>query len=239
MDGPNVLLRFPGLESRTTNAFRWALLSRARAAGLEPDYISAVMHLESGYRPNIQNLQGAPALGLVQFWRDFFPSVAKKAGQPKAKWNSLRTSTALQQIPFVVANFTGKGLGADSTPTDYYMANLMPAFVGKPPDFELGALDSPEVLPGTGLSKGAVFRENAGLDRDGDGTITVSDVGALMENAVAAAQSRPPVEVHPVRLKIPPLNAKPPGRSSVGVAYLFVAGILLGGAYAWTAHKTK
>lgn len=195
------LLRFPGFETRTTNADRWALIELARAKGLEPNYIAAVMYSESGFRPNVKGR--APALGLIQFWRDFFPSVASKAGQPGARWEWLRHSSVLQQLPFVVANFTGKGLRAGSGPGDYYMANFMPAFVNKPDDFVMGEEGSDETI--AGMRSGKVYEQNAGLDRNGDGVITPGDVKQHIREIVDAARGRPPLEVHLEEVDIPPL----------------------------------
>jgi len=210
------MLDVPGLRDRTDNAFRWALFERATAAGLNPSYIAAVIRLESNFDPNVQNALGAPALGLVQFWKTFFTGVARKAGQPRARWEDLRTSTALQQIPFVIANFTGKRLGPSSTPGDYYMANFMPAFVGRPPNFVLGEKDSTERLPGTNLEKGKVYAQNFGLDADGDGRITVGDVGAKIGRIVAQAEASPPLELEPEPVDIPPLAEPAPDTSSGG-----------------------
>lgn len=210
------MLNIPGLEARTDNAFRWALLEQAQAAGLEPSMLAAVMRIESNFDPNIRNQLGAPAMGLIQFWKSFFTSVARKAGQPKARWEDLETSTALQQVPFVIAAFTGKRLSRSSSPTDYYMANFLPSFVGQPADFVLGEQGSSERLQGTSLAKSKIYEQNAGLDADGDGKITVGDVGAKINAVVDAARSKPPLEVTPEPMDIPPLVAPAPGSSSPG-----------------------
>lgn len=191
------LMNIPGLASRTDNAFRWALLVGSERFGFNPNYIAAVMRLESNFDPNIQNLQGAPALGLIQFWKSFFPPVAAKAGFPNTTWEDLRHMSAVEQLPFVFASFKGKGLNASSSPTDYYMANFMPAFVGKPDSFVLGEKDSDEFVPGTQLRKSKVYDQNFGLDSDGDGVITVGDVGAKITSIVNAARGKPPIEVVP------------------------------------------
>lgn len=190
------LLDFPGLAS-TSPQFRETLAASALRAGLNPNYISAVMSLESGYDPNVQNFQGAPALGLIQFWRDYFPAVARRAGQPEVTWEDLRSMTASDQVPFVIAFFRASklpGLGSRATPTDYYMTAFLPAFVGRDPSFVLGREGSQETLA-PGLSLGAVYAQNKGLDVNGDGLITVGDVGAKIERRVEAAREKPRVVV--------------------------------------------
>jgi soluble lytic murein transglycosylase-like protein len=62
------LLDFPGLRS-TTPRFREQLVALTRARQLDPDKVSAIISLESRYKPNVQNRQGASALGLIQFMR--------------------------------------------------------------------------------------------------------------------------------------------------------------------------
>jgi len=210
------LLAVPGLQ-RTTNRFRWALVNGAEKRGLNPSYIAAVISLESGFRPNIRNQQGAPAMGLLQFWRDSFPPLARKVGQPDAQWEDLARSSALQQVPFVLAAFQGRKL---ATPTDYYVANFLPVAVGKPADFELGREGSEDQLEGTHLSKGAVYRQNAGLDANGDGVITVSDVGSLIEGTVDQARARPPIQVTPEPVAIPSLHS---GTAAMRFGWLLVA----------------
>jgi hypothetical protein len=189
------MLDIAGLATRTSNAFRWALIVGADKHGFNPSYLAAVMRLESNFDPNVQNHQGAPALGLIQFWKTFFPQVARSAGRPSAQWEDLRTMSAIDQLPFVFAAFRGKGLTPSSSPTDYYMANFLPAFVGRPDDFVLGEQGSSELLSGTSLSKGKIYEQNAGLDANRDGVITVGDVGTKINQVVAAAEARPPLEV--------------------------------------------
>lgn len=187
------MLDVVGLQARTDNAFRSSLFSRATESDLNPDYIAAVMALESGFDPNVQNKGGAPALGLIQFWRDYFPQIAARAGRPDVQWDALRSMSAVDQVPFVIAYYQGTRVSRESSPTDYYMATFMPAFVGKPPSFELGRRDSTEQI--AGLSKAKVYAQNAGLDSDRDGSITVGDVGKKIESIVATARQRPRVSV--------------------------------------------
>jgi len=213
------MLDIAGLRSRTTPKFRAELYRQSTERGLNPSFIAAVIRVESNFDPNIQNLGGAPALGLVQFWRDFFPSVAARAGSPNTKWDELRTMSAVRQVPFVVAVFSPQSRRLES-PTDYYIANFLPSMVGKPRSTILGKRDSQEKLPGTNLSLGKIYKANPGFDRDGDGKFTLGDVGSTVESVVADARQRPPVNV----------DLESNGNSSL-LALLGAA--LLGGAYLW------
>lgn len=204
---------------RTTDGFRRALIDQAKEAGLNADYIAAVISVESGFRANIQNLGGAPALGLIQFWRDYWAPIAKRAGRPDVKWEELRTMSAEEQVPFVLAYYKGTKLprlGGSATPGDYYMATFMPAFVGKPESFVLGRKGSTERL--AGLNMGKVYAQNKGLDVDGDGEITVGDVGRKVTTAYGKASRLARIEV--------PEKAKP-GGTRLGLFFCPSCGSLL------------
>lgn len=188
------LLDFPRLRERTDNAFRAALIRQAEAAALNADNIAAVISIESGFLPNIQNSQGHNMLGLIQFWRDGFPAVAKRAGM-KVKWEDLRTMSAAEQVPLVIAYYQGTRVNADSSPTDYYVATFMPVFVGRPGSMVLAKLNSKEVIPGTTRTQGAYYAANVSLDWDRDGKITIDDITARMNSLMGPAQQRPRVLV--------------------------------------------
>lgn len=187
------LLAVSGLE-KTNDAFRRALVRGSLARGYDPSFIAAVISNESGFDPNVQNRLGAPALGLLQFWRDYFPAIARRAGM-RVTWEDLRHLSAIEQLPLVFAYFDGtrlSSLGAAATPTDYYMATFLPALVGAPRDRVLGERDAAGPLPGTGLSLDKLYRQNPGFDHDGDGRFTVADVGRKVELALSRARGREP-----------------------------------------------
>jgi hypothetical protein len=200
------LLNVPGLEQRTDNAFRAELVERSRIAGYNPDYLAAVISFESGFDANVQNRGGSPALGLIQFWRDYFPPVAKRAGMDVV-WEDLRRLTAREQLPLVFAYMqgTGRKITAVSPVRDYYLNVFLPAAVGKSESFVIGEKGSTETL--WGLSKGRLYDQNAGFDADRDGRYTVGDVARKIERLVADAEKRPRV---PVDLGAP--DTMPPAR---------------------------
>jgi hypothetical protein len=195
------LLDIAGLRDRTTPRFRYELWRQASEAGLNPSYIAAVMRLESNFDPNIQNKGGAPALGLLQFWRDYFPAVVARAARARpelagVQWEDLRRLDAVTQIPLVISYFEGvPALHVQSTPTDYYVATFMPRFVGYPSSTVLGRKGSDEFVSGTKLKLGTVYAQNAGLDVDKDGVITVGDIGRKVESVVSDAKKRAPIQV--------------------------------------------
>src|SRR3990172_5143706 len=109
------LLDIAGLRERTTNDFRSPLIQLSNAHGLNPSFIAAVMSYESGFDPNIPNGRGAPALGLIQFWKSYFPGVAKLAESlfpsytvPGRTWDDLWRMTAVEELPYVIAFYVQK-----------------------------------------------------------------------------------------------------------------------------------
>lgn len=213
------LLNVPGLEARTDNAFRAELVRRSLLAGYNPDYVAAVISFESGFDANVQNKGGAPALGLIQFWRDFFPPLAAAAGMPHVQWDDLRRMSAIEQLPLVFKYLqqSGPKLKASSPVGDYYLTVFMPAAVGRPADFELGKRGSDETV--FGLRKSRVYDQNAGLDADRDGRITVGDVTRKIDGLVAGARQRSRISVD---LGGPSV---PPAAPSSGAPPMLIAGV--------------
>ncbi len=187
------LLDFPGLRS-TTPRFREQLVALTRARQLDPDKVSAIISLESRYKPNVQNRQGASALGLIQFMRKYFPPIALAAGM-QVSWEDLRTLTAEEQIPLVLAYFRLAGLTPHSSPTDYVVATFLPTQIGKPLGTVIARKDSAEYLPGTKLFLGTIYAWNSQLDTDNDGQITIRDLHDRVSTLFWDAERKPRVEV--------------------------------------------
>lgn len=207
------LLDVGGLSTKTDAAYRVAIYEQCRAAKLNPDFVNACVALESGYRPNVQNAGGAPALGALQFWRDFWPDLARRAGFTGLPWDSLRTLSLADQVPFIVAYFLGTPVAgrSDLTAGDYYAATVLPALVGAPLTWVVGIKGSTDPLrtpsgANTGLSLGKIYEQNAGLDRNGDGQITLGEIEKLARGLYDAALELPPVPVYSVSPGPAPLS---------------------------------
>lgn len=207
------LANVPGLK-RTSPWFRWALVQIGKALTVNPDFLATVISAESGFDPHAVNLQclkqGKPpsacATGLIQF----MPRTAERLG---TSTDELRGMSAENQL-FYVEKFYRPFAGKLLTVGDAFMATFMPEHAGQPDDFVLFAEGS----------KG--YEQNAGLDRNKSGTITVGDVTAGAVARLASASGRVDVpEQEPRR----PMAAK----TSKGLLWkLGLATIVLGGA-AW------
>jgi hypothetical protein len=118
------------------------------------------MKQESGVNPKARN-KSSGATGLIQF----MPDTARSLGTTT---DDLMNMTAVEQLDYVYKYFKMTGVG-DGSLGDLYMAVFMPKFVGAKDDTVLGQ-------SGAAGFSGKVFAQNAGLDRNKDGAITVADV---------------------------------------------------------------
>ncbi len=163
---------------QTSSAFQSALAEMALSIGLDPSYIAAVMKVETGgtFSPSIQN-PFTSATGLIQF----MPATARAMG---TSVDELKRMSAVGQLEYVKRFFRPYlPRIRPHVPGDYYLAVFMPAYIGRDPDTIL-------------FSSGETgYAQNAGLDRNGDGFITVGDVTGTVDGVVAAALTRPPLDV--------------------------------------------
>ena len=145
--------------------FKKKLEKVASALGVKSSDLLAIMKQESGVNPQAVN-PTSNARGLIQF----MPSTARMLGTTV---DEIYKMDGVQQLDYVYKYFKMTGVG-DGSLGDLYMAVFMPKYVGYPDNFILGGSG----LPGFA---GKVYAQNAGLDRNRDGTITVADV----KNSVA------------------------------------------------------
>ena len=137
----------------------------------------AVMSFESGgtFDPAQKNIgydgtpeTGSGATGLIQF----MPDTAKELG---TSTNELAGMTRTEQLKYVDKHFANKGIEGGNL-DDLYMSILFPVAVGKPDDF---------VLFGKGAIAGytgTAYTQNAGLDKNGDGSITKAEAAAKVRS---------------------------------------------------------
>lgn len=122
------------------------------------------------FSPSIKNKAGSGATGLIQF----MPATARSLGTTV---EALAKMTVVEQLNYVYKYFRPfkgrlRGLG------DLYMAILWPAAVGKPDSFALWDR----------ASRPTTYRQNAGLDVNGDKVITRGE--ALTKVRERAAKGR-------------------------------------------------
>lgn len=201
------LLAVPKLET-TTPSFRQALVRRSLAAGLDPNFVAAAISYESGFNPRAKN-PGSSATGILQWIAPIFPEVARYVGS-SVTHADLPNLSAEEQLPFVIGYFQMKGVHklSNARATDYYMAVLLPAFVGYAGTKVLARRGDTNPLTtasgkSVGISLDTMYVKNPSFDREGKGFYTVADVGRTIENLVAGARGRAPVLV-PFPVAAPP-----------------------------------
>jgi hypothetical protein len=137
-----------------------AIEQRLRMA---PGSLLAVMRFETGgtFDPAEKNRAGSGATGLIQF----MPSTAKSLG---TSTDALAKMSAEDQMEYVEKYFQPYK-GKLGTLKDAYMAVLYPKAIGKPEWYPL-------------FSSGTkAYEQNAGLDRDKKGMVTVGDAVARVQ----------------------------------------------------------
>lgn len=140
--------------------FKAKLEKVAQKLGTTSHALLAVMKQESGVDPQARN-KHSNATGLIQF----MPDTARRLG---TSVEDLYSMDAVQQLDYVYKYYSMTGVG-DGSVGDLYMATFMPKYIGYPDNHILGR-------SGENGFGGKVYAQNAGLDRNRDGTITVGDV---------------------------------------------------------------
>ncbi len=172
------MLDIVGLRANTSSGFRSALAEMSLGLGLDPSFIAACMAIETGhtYSPRIRN-PFTGATGLIQF----MPATARAMGTTVEALAEMSATTQLEYVKRFFRPHVGRI--RSNVPGDYYLAVFYPAYVGRDPS---------TVIFSTG---DAGYTQNIGLDRNGDGVITVGDVTGVVTGVVADAQTRPPIDV--------------------------------------------
>lgn len=152
---PN-LVQVPGIE-KTSEEFRNKVIDIAIELETDPNFLMAVMSFESGgtFSPSIKSAAGSGAIGLIQF----MPGTAAGLGTSSS---ALQTMTAEEQLDFVKKHYL-RFKGKMKTIEDAYMAVLLPSAVGRGKNHVL--FTSPKKS----------YKQNSGLDLNGDGKITVGE----------------------------------------------------------------
>jgi len=139
-----------------------AFLSRVKeisnALGINPNYLMAVMSLESGLRPDAVNITSG-ASGLIQF----MPDIAKSYGTTVEE---LRKMSNIEQLDYVYKHLRPYS-GRMKTFPDVYFAVFFPVAIGKPDSFILETSKKSALL---------IASQNPIFDLDKDGKITVGEV---------------------------------------------------------------
>ena len=145
-------------ENKVNNNFKAKVQEVSNKLGINPDWLMAVMMMESNINPQAVNLVSG-ATGLIQF----MPATAIGLGTTTA---ALKSMTGVQQLDYVYKYFYPYRSKLYSL-YDLYMVTFFPLFVGE---------TNPEkVIQGGGLSAGIIAKQNPTMDINKDGQVTVGE----------------------------------------------------------------
>lgn len=142
----------------------------ARSLDVPAEWLMAVMYTESRFNPRAKNLKGSGAVGLIQW----MPSTAKDLGTSSEELLTMPAETQLEYM-FAYLQRVKKKYGEFDSLTDFYLAVLYPKAISQDYCYSL-------------FSKPArAYKQNAGLDENRDGRITVSDIDKRMRRIFPTA----------------------------------------------------
>lgn len=161
--------RQPSGQETLTPAFLQKAQEVADRVGTSLDNLLRVMHFETGgeFSPATRNRAGSGATGLIQF----MPETAERLGTTTDVLARMSPETQLQYVEQYLKPYAGK-IGSLQ---DLYLAVFRPAAIGRAPDAPLL----------TRTSHPKAYLQNAGLDQDGDGVITVKDAVDAVQRTTA------------------------------------------------------
>lgn len=152
-----MMMDLPQAPAPVSPSFAQKVSEVSQRLGMDPTHLMQIMNFETGgtFSTSMQNQAGSGATGLIQF----MPSTAENMGTTT---QHLARMTPEQQLDYVEQYFTPYK-GKLGNLQDAYMAVLYPKAIGKSPETVLFKQGTPE------------YFQNAGLDRQSKGTVTVAD----------------------------------------------------------------
>jgi len=147
-------------------SFRVKVREIAGRLNVDPSWLMAIMAFETGntFSPGIKNAAGSSATGLIQFTK----STAISLGTTT---QALGRMSAVEQLDYVEKYFN-QYKGRLGNLADCYMAVLWPKAIGKPSSYVLWT------------SPSSTYNQNAGLDKNRDGTVTKQEAAGRVEDSL-------------------------------------------------------
>ena len=140
----------------------------SRDLNINPNWLMAVMNSESKLQPNIFNYAGSGAVGLIQF----MPSTARDLGTTTTQ---LAQMSNIEQLDWVkkyiemqIRNFK---IDKIRDYDDMYLIVFYPKAIGESNDWSFPSY---------------VYSQNAGMDMNKDGIITISDFKQFVRKKIPA-----------------------------------------------------
>lgn len=156
--------------------FETKVAAVSEALQIAPEWLMAVMYTESRFNPAIRNRKGSGAVGLIQFMVPAVKDINRRLGT-KYYMHDIEQMDAMQQLDLVQVYLqtVKERYGELSGLTDLYLAVLFPKAIGQAKSYTLFS------------RPGRAYRQNAGLDENADGSVTVLDIDTRMKRLYPTA----------------------------------------------------
>jgi len=145
------------------DAFAEKVKQIAQSLEVAPEWLMAVMYMESKFDASVLNYKGSGAVGLIQF----MPKTAEELGVTPALLRNMPPTHQLDYVYKYLAQVKGR-YGNYKNLTSLYLGILYPKAMNQDPCYTLFGKPSRK------------YRQNSGLDENGDGYVTVSDIDKRM-----------------------------------------------------------
>ena len=164
------LLEEAGRYVRDIFSFENKVREVAHTLDVPPEWLMAVMYSESRFDPAVSNKRGSGAVGLIQFMVPTVKELNVRMGT-KLYMKDIKTMSAHRQLDLVFEYLqtVRERYGEFDSLTDLYLAILYPRAVDQDLCYSLYAKPT------------RAYRQNSGLDENGDGSVTVSDIDRRMK----------------------------------------------------------
>ena len=174
------LLEKASLHVTDVNSFEFKVRSVSRSLDIPPEWLMAVMYLESKFDPSIQNLRGSGATGLIQFMVPAVQDLNDRLGT-EYYMSDIRRMSAEEQLDLVheYLQTVRERYGEYHSLTDLYLGIFYPKAINQDMCYAM-------------FSEGTrAYRQNRGLDENKDGIITTSDIDRRMKRMFPTAYMMP------------------------------------------------
>lgn len=164
------LLEEASLHIPDAGSFAHKVKEVAKKLDIPAEWLMSVMYSESKFNPAAVNHKGSGATGLIQFMVPTVKDLNDKMGT-ELYMSDIRNMPAVNQMDLVYHYLDGvrQKYGSFMSLTDLYLAILYPRAIGKDYCYTLYAKPSRR------------YTQNSGLDENGDGRVTVSDIDKRMQ----------------------------------------------------------
>ncbi len=167
---PLYLLDKAGVYVTDLKSFEQKVKEVSTRLEIHPEWLMSVMYSESRFDAGALNLKGSGAVGLIQF----MPATSAEMNTTSEKLRQMSHNEQLEYVYHYLSGIKTKYGKFDSL-TKLYLAILYPKALNGDYCYTLYA--KPTIA----------FKQNAGLDEDKDGRVTVSDIDRRMQRVFPKA----------------------------------------------------